>query len=249
MLNIEQKIFLCGTALVTSIISGAIGMAGGMALINIMVLYLPPTIAIPIHGVIQLVSNTSRTVLHNRHIQWWVVCPFLIMLLPAGYFGIKVALKMPDHLLLLIISLYVIVTIWLPKLILRNDIIERYPKRTLLFLGALGGFLNVIVGSIGLLIAQFLLRFNFSRYGLVSTKATMQVFGHLAKIVLYGIAGFVYKEYLVLISIMCMLVILGNWIGSRILSRINERMFVAFFKGALTILAIRHIYVSILRLF
>ncbi|MDH3212584.1 MAG: hypothetical protein OEM05_08875, partial [Myxococcales bacterium] len=59
---------LCAAALATSVLSAIVGMAGGITLLSVMLLFLEPLVAIPLHGVIQLVSNATRTAIQRRHV-------------------------------------------------------------------------------------------------------------------------------------------------------------------------------------
>ena len=58
-----QLSILCLAALATSMLSAVVGMAGGITLLSVMLLFMEPLVAIPLHGVVQLVSNGSRTVI------------------------------------------------------------------------------------------------------------------------------------------------------------------------------------------
>ena len=51
---------LAGAALATSILSAVVGMAGGITLLSVMLLFLDPLVAIPLHGAVQLVSNARK---------------------------------------------------------------------------------------------------------------------------------------------------------------------------------------------
>jgi hypothetical protein len=53
------------TAFFTAILSAVAGMAGGMTLLAVMLLFLPPLAAIPLHGAIQLAANSSRTLIQR----------------------------------------------------------------------------------------------------------------------------------------------------------------------------------------
>ena len=70
-------------AVITSIISAIIGMGGGILLLAIMTFFLPIQIAIPIHGIVQLISNSSRVYLLRKHIKWNYFKYFVIGL-PIG---------------------------------------------------------------------------------------------------------------------------------------------------------------------
>jgi hypothetical protein len=49
------------TVFVTAVLSGVLGMAGGIALLGVLLIELPPLVAIPLHGVIQLVSKARAS--------------------------------------------------------------------------------------------------------------------------------------------------------------------------------------------
>ena len=66
-LSIGQAGLLVLVAVATSALSAVVGMAGGITLLAIMLLYMEPLVAIPLHAVVQLVSNGSRSLIHRRH--------------------------------------------------------------------------------------------------------------------------------------------------------------------------------------
>ena len=53
---------LTGTSFITSFMTAAIGVGGGIGLLAVMPQFLPISAVIPLHGLIQLVSNCSRFV-------------------------------------------------------------------------------------------------------------------------------------------------------------------------------------------
>ena len=79
-MNIFVMISLIVAAFVTATISGFLGMGGGIILLGVMSILLVPSVVVPIHGVVQLSSNTTRTVLFLKHVRWSV---FLIYVGPA----------------------------------------------------------------------------------------------------------------------------------------------------------------------
>ena len=52
---------LGAAALATSVLSAIVGMAGGITLLTVMLVFLDPLVAIPVHGAVQMVSNSSRS--------------------------------------------------------------------------------------------------------------------------------------------------------------------------------------------
>ena len=82
-------------ALATSILSAIVGMAGGITLLAVMLLFLEPLVAIPLHGVVQLVSNGSRTWFQRHHVSWGILGRYSLLLLPMGFLGLVVARELP----------------------------------------------------------------------------------------------------------------------------------------------------------
>ena len=100
------------------------------------------------------------------------------------------------------------------------------------------GFLNVTFGATGPLTAPFFLSLGLSRFQLIGTKAASQMGSHIAKIVVFGIAGFAYAPWAGLLLILCLSVILGTWLGTRILGHVNEVWFVRLYRLVLTVVAL-----------
>ena len=64
-------------ALLTAIISGVVGMAGGVTLMALLTLVYPASVIVPIHGVVQLASNFSRTYILRSNVRKGFFVPFL----------------------------------------------------------------------------------------------------------------------------------------------------------------------------
>ncbi len=61
-------IILCTVSLLASLLTATLGLGGGMLMLASMALYLPPAVLIPLHGAVQLGSNTGRAVLMWRDV-------------------------------------------------------------------------------------------------------------------------------------------------------------------------------------
>ena len=79
-------------SLLTSILSGMIGMGGGVVLLAVMTVFLPLKLIIPIHGVVQLVSNISRASLLPSFINTKLLAWFALGL-PFGAYPAIVILQ------------------------------------------------------------------------------------------------------------------------------------------------------------
>ncbi|MCZ6465607.1 MAG: sulfite exporter TauE/SafE family protein, partial [Proteobacteria bacterium] len=145
-------------ALLTSILSAIVGMAGGITLLAVMLLFFEPLVAIPLHGVVQLVSNSSRAVVQRRHLRWGVIARYGVFLLPMGFVGLMLAEALPPDATRVLIGVFVMVATWAPGALLLGAHPEKIdPNLRFLGLGAVVGLLNVTIGATGPLIAPFFL--------------------------------------------------------------------------------------------
>lgn len=245
----EELLLLWVVAFASAVLSAIVGMAGGITLLAAMLLFLPPLVAIPLHGVIQLASNGSRAWIQRSHVDRGILLRFGILLLPMGALGIGLAQELPEAVVRSAIGVFVLLATWAPGMLLLGALPERIDRgRRFLGLGAAAGFLNVTIGATGPLIAPFFLNLGLDRRALVGTNAGCQMLGHLAKILLFGLVGFAYEEHLPLLVGAIVAVIAGTWLGSRILDRVSERFFTILYRGVLSLIAIRLITLELLAL-
>jgi len=239
-LELLDLAILCSVGLLTSMLSAVAGMAGGITLLSVMLLFFEPLVAIPIHGVVQLVSNSSRTYVQRKHVDWTILWRYSVMLVPMGFVGIEVAQALPPNVTRALIGVFVLIATWRRGWILIGTHPERADiHRRFFFLGAVVGLINMTIGAAGPLIAPFFLKIGLSRQAMIGTKAACQAVGHLVKIAIFGVAGFVFAEYAIPLALLSVSVIAGTWIGSQVLESVNERWFTRLYKGVLTLVALR----------
>lgn len=238
---------LAVAALATSILSAVVGMAGGITLLAVMLLFLEPLVAIPLHGVVQLVSNSSRAVIQRSHLQWRIIGRYSVLLLPMGFAGLWLVLALPPSSIQLLIGVFVLLATWAPGWLLLGTHPERTnPRLRFLVLGGVVGLLNITIGATGPLIAPFFLNLGLSRFALVGTKAACQSLGHTAKILVFGVAGFAFGAYWPLLLALSLLVVAGTWIGSQLLHRVDEVWFLRLYRGVLTLIALHLVSRSVM---
>ena len=74
-----ELIILILAALITSSISAVIGMGGGIILLGIMAIMIPDGyMVIALHGIIQMVSNGTRTIVFKDYLKRNLILEFLI---------------------------------------------------------------------------------------------------------------------------------------------------------------------------
>ena len=244
-MEISVLAILLVVSFATAILSAIIGMAGGIVLLSVMLLFMDPLEAIPLHGVIQLVSNASRTWIQRPHVDRGIVWRYALPLLPMGFAGLLLAQSLSPPVARALIGVFVLAATWAPGLLLVGAHPERADRNRRFFaLGTAVGLLNVTVGATGPLIAPFFLNLGLTRHQVIGTKAACQTLGHLAKLVVFGAAGFAFLAFAVPLVLLSAVGIAGTWVGSQILGRVSELWFTRLYKAVLTLIALRLVLVD-----
>ncbi|MEO8179339.1 MAG: TSUP family transporter [Deltaproteobacteria bacterium] len=115
-------------------------MAGGLILLSALLVKLDPVVAVPVHGIVQLVSNASRAWFLRQHVNWRAVLRFDWPLMPAGALGLLLLQRMPAAAGRISLGLFVLVATWLPQVHAQRG---RLPARVVRAArrGSAGGFL------------------------------------------------------------------------------------------------------------
>ncbi len=175
-------------AFATSIISGIIGMGGGILLLATMLSFLSHAETIPAHGAVQLVSNGTRLLVFLRHVDVKTVVRFAAGALPGSIVGgLLLVWLRKDHIdstepyFKIAIGLYVLITTFRPMGQRPTSDESAAAPRTSTFtlLGGLAGVLGLTIGAIGPLIAPAFLNAGFVKERMIATTAVCQMMIHL----------------------------------------------------------------------
>lgn len=227
-------------SVLTSMITASLGAGGGLLLLVLMALWIPPAAIIPVHGMIQMGSNVGRATLTWRHTDWPAIAAFAPGVLVGAALGAWLLVDLPEHIWQLSIAGFVLYLCWGPAL----------PKgvfgRTGIFLASAGtSFISLFVGATGPLVAAFIKQMHTDRFTTVATFATAMSLQHAPKALVFAVAGFVFHEWVVFILAMIGFGFLGTWLGLHVLKTVSNRHFQTIFNLVLTLLAIRLIWQSL----
>lgn len=233
-----SALFIVILAFLTATLSGVFGMAGGLVLMGGLALVLPVSAAFVTHGILQLVANGWRAVLHAKHVRWDIVGWYALSSAAAAGVVAVIAFVPSKALLYLALGL-VPGLVWLPKDTLRLDAAK--PAHALVS-GFLVTGLNLTAGVAGPLLDIFFVRTELNRHAIVATKAATQVFSHLAKILVYG--GLMVSAKgagmppLWLFALAVPLSMLGTVVGGRILDRMSDVNFKSWTRYIVTAIGV-----------
>ncbi len=238
-------------AFLTSILSAVAGLGGGVILLLVIAQFVAPTTAIPIQGAIQLVSNGSRAALLRKSISWSVVGWSSLLLLPGSLLGVAIATGVPEDAVQIVLAVFVLVLAWRPQW-LKMSPASRVPagqrdddptsqtkdrRPMLIGLGAATGLLNSTVGASGPVTSPFFKAVTATHVAFVATAAATQVAAHAAKLIAFTTSGWNITDHLDVIGIGIVGVVVGSWVGTRLLGRISTTHLDIVFKLVLTTLA------------
>jgi uncharacterized membrane protein YfcA len=205
-----------------------------MTLLGVMTALLPARDVVPIHGVVQLASNFTRTLLLIRSVRWRVFAiytlPYLIGIALATSLWSGAALEWFSAAIGVFLLAFLIFRRKKPKL-------RALPMWSYAPLGAATGFLAIFVGATGPFIAPFFLRDDFTQEETVATSAMCQSLGHVAKIPAFLALGYDFVPMLVPLAALIAASIIGTFFGRRVLAKLPRTTFTIVFEVTLVLIA------------
>lgn len=240
-LDAAEFIILCGVSFLGSFITVALGIGGGILVLAIMAQILPPTVLIPVHGVVQLGSNAGRLALMWKDVLRTIIPYFLVGTILGAALGAKLVISLPTGLLQLILAVFILYAVWVPKFK------SSAPGNRSFFAVGFGASLaTMFVGATGVLVSTFVSAACPDRHQYVATHAALMTLQHGLKIIAFGTLGFAFGPYVPLLAALIIFGYMGTWIGKHVLLRVPERAFRIGLKIILTLLAGRLMYVAAL---
>ena len=228
---------LVTASLVTSLISAAFGIGGGFTLIALLALLLPPAALIPVHGIVQLGSNAGRVGIMLKQVVWRPVMPFVIGTVTGAGLGAVVVVQLPPWAVQMALGVFIIWAVFakLPPI----------QQRYILFGGVFSSFLTMFFGATGNFIAAMVKSMNLDPVPHVATHSLMMTFQHLVKVSIFGLIGFQFGPYMVLIFGMVISGFIGTVIGSRFLTKAGGHYFKPVLNTILFLAAARLIWTGV----
>jgi uncharacterized membrane protein YfcA len=228
---------LVAASLVTSFISAAFGIGGGFTLIALLALLLPPAALIPVHGIVQFGSNAGRVGIMLKDVVWRPVLPFVIGTLIGAGLGAMVVVQLPPWAVQLALGIFIIWAVFakLPPI----------QQRYILLGGVVSSFLTMFFGATGNFIAAMVKSMNLYPVPHVATHSLMMTFQHFVKVLIFGLIGFQFGPYIILIIGMLISGLIGTIIGSRFLTKAGGRYFKPVLNTILFLAAARLIWAGV----
>ena len=170
------------SALATSLLSGLVGMAGGVVLMAVLVNILPVSSAMVLHGITQFTANGSRTLILRKHLMWRLL-PGYILGASVAVAGFSALLFVPEaSVVLILVGLFP----WLARLQPKSSALNITRPASNIICGFSVTSAQLLAGAAGPLLDLFYLNSGLDRQTVVANKALTQTIGHLLRIFYYG---------------------------------------------------------------
>ena len=225
---------LMGLSFLASMITAAFGIGGGVLIIAVLASLLPPAALIPVHAMVQVGSNLGRAIIMRSHIDWPTAGVFLIGSVVGIAIGGVIVIDLPPAAIQIGVGLFILWTIiGTPPSFLR---------RSAWLAGGVSSVLTMFFGATGPFVAAYLKAQNYDRMTTVAMQGACMTAQHALKVLAFGILGFAFGPYVLLIAGMIALGFAGTLAGRRILMKIHEILFRRVLNGILIVLSVRLIW-------
>lgn len=224
----------------TSALTAAMGLGGGTALLAVMGLGMPVSSLMPVHGMVQLGSNLSRTLIQRVYVVWPLVLWFLLGSATGIALGAPVAAVIPDSVARIALGLFILWSVWRKRG-------ETKPLNRMLFVlgGGVSSIGTMIVGATGPMVAGLIGSQGLKKQPLIATHATCMVLQHGLKILAFGVMGFAWANWLPVLAAMIASGALGTWLGTRLLDNLPEKLFRTAFRLTMLLISLQLLWQGI----
>lgn len=231
-LHILQWIALALVALLASTLAGVTGFGGAAVLLPALVAFFGIREAVPILTVAQLIGNASRVWFNRGGLNWRVVGWFAVGAVPLALLGGYLFAKAPLAALTRLLGAFLLlVVVWRhvrPKP-------HSFPVASFAGIGAGASFLSALLGSVGPIMAPFFLAYGLVKSAYIGTEALSTVVMRIATLVAYHRAAVLTSLATWIGLLLGPVMILGSFLGKKIVDRLPEKAFVAIIEGVLIV--------------
>lgn len=219
----------------TAMLTGVVGMGGGLVLLLIMADFLPFAVLIPVHGINQLVQHLTRSAVSIPNIDRRVAVQFGIGAIIGAAIGSQFVTNVTEEIFKILLGCFILGCLIIPKLKIR---IPKIPGEWPI-IGAFTSCVGLFIGNTGVFMSPFYLNRGFKKEQLVATKSACQVAVHSTKIIAFVLLGFTLGPYLLLVILMAIASFAGSYMSKKVLGNISEELFLILFQVTIVLLSLR----------
>ncbi len=220
-------------ALTASTVAAVAGFGGAVFLLPVLVWAFGIRDAVPILTIVQLIGNLSRVYFNRRELVLPVVGWYAIGAIPMSVVGAQLFVAAPPAWLQRGLGLFLLLAV-----VYRHTDFGRRAKmglRGFALVGGTFGFLSALLGTVGPLSAAFFLSYGLVKGAYIGTDALAAVVMHIPKLPVYSQNGLLGTSTLATGLSIGAVMIIGSFVGKKLLDRAPARLFNWFIEAVLTV--------------
>jgi uncharacterized membrane protein YfcA len=230
-------------ALLTGILHGAAGMAGGIVMASILAHLVGIKVAVPVMTVALVFSHLSRAIMYASETDWSITRRVLLFGCPTIVIGAIVFARISPTTIAIVFAAFLLSSFPIKYWAKRHQV-STGPK---LLAGAsvVWGMLAGNVIGPGFFLAPFLLGTGMSRMTFVGTMATVTLVMNALKLSVFGATDLISRDILYLGVAIGIITIPGNWLGRFILKKIKDSDHRIIIDAMTVLMIINFIYLAL----
>lgn len=237
MIELSGNLYiLVAVSFITSFMTAAIGVGGGIGLLAVMPQFIPISAVVPVHGLIQMVSNASRFAFDYKSAKIEILPRYIIGCLAGAFVGYFFIGNFPEEYLSLILGIFILAITWTKIVSSLGFVLKNFA-----LVGFLQTFLSLFVAVTGLISQPILMKMNLNKNEVIVTHAMQMSVLHGLKVAAFVIAGFAFRDYAKLIAIMIAASTVGSYLGGFLRDLISQRVGAILLKVGITFFGLKMI--------
>ena len=236
-----DNLWLTIAAFSTSLLTALVGLGGGVVLILLMPGLMPLQAIIPVHALVQFVSNLSRVVFAVREVDWHFIPPVLLGSFVGALVGSQTVGLVSLPWLPAVAGVLILFVTWIPL-----DRLVPTGRWALVALGFYQTGLGMLAGATGPLGAAVLARIRSQRDWLVVNTGVYMMVNHGVRAVAFGLLGFSFAPWINTIIWMSFGMVTGALVGTRLRQSLPQQNFETIFRWVVTVLALRMVGLTVM---
>ena len=233
-----QMLFSAAVIVVAFAVRGGAGFGGGAVAVPLLSLVFPVQLTVPVVTVLNMLSSIGHGIVDWRKIAWQQIW----RILPGSLLGVFIGIYLlslidPQPLARALGAFVVLYAIYVLVFANRTPVI---PQRWLL---VAAGVISMTAGIIGSLFGGaagpvYVIYLNTVRLGKDAfrvTITTIMLFQGLTRIAGYAALGLYDTKVLTLLALAVPVMVLGSWLGARVVRRLNQELFNRAIAGVLLV--------------
>lgn len=207
-------------ALLTGILHGATGMAGGIVMASILAHFIGIKGAVPVMTVALIFSHLSRAIMYAQETDWSIAGRVLFFGSPTIIVGAVVFGKISATTVAIVFAIFLLSSFPIKYWAKRHEITTG-PK----LLAGASSVWGMLAGNVigpGFFLAPFLLGTGMNRLTFVGTLATVTLVMNILKLSVFGATDLMTRDLFFLGVIIGLITMPGNWIGRSVLKNMKD---------------------------